>query len=84
MRTAGGVESYRATDSFDVFLNKERAAEVELEAFFEGRQPVLAAELQGEQLTTVELSGPPSLALPGLRQSIAWASRYWDWLWGNE
>lgn len=84
LRTAGGVESYRATDSFDVFLDKERAAAVELEPSFEGQQPVLVAELEGEQLARVELSGTPVPPLPGLRQSIAWASRYWDWLWGNE
>lgn len=82
-RSAGLFDAAVASESFDLFLGPE-AADVAITPTYQDGSPVVVAELDGEELgrVTLEVGEPPPL--PSLRDAFAWASNYWDWLWGND
>ncbi len=82
-RSAGLFDEAVASASFDLFLGPE-AAEVAITPTYDEGAPVIIAELGGEELGRVSLNVDDPPPLPSLRDAFAWASRYWDWLWGNE
>jgi D-alanyl-D-alanine carboxypeptidase len=83
-RLPGEAEEVVATESFSIFSNREDAEQIELTPTFTGDTAVVVASIAGEELGRVPLEIAPKAALPDLGGAVAWASRYWDWLFGNE
>jgi D-alanyl-D-alanine carboxypeptidase len=81
-RSAGLFDEAIASDTFDLFLGPE-ASGVSITPTYDEGSPVLVAELDGEELGRVGLEVDEPPPLPDLRDAFAWASRYWDWMWGN-
>ncbi|MDH3500278.1 MAG: D-alanyl-D-alanine carboxypeptidase [Acidimicrobiia bacterium] len=81
-RSAGLFDEAVASASFDLFLGPE-AAGVAITPIYDEGGPVIVAELDGEELGRVALEVDDPPPLPDLRDAFAWASRYWDWVWGN-
>jgi D-alanyl-D-alanine carboxypeptidase len=83
-RLPGEAEQAVATETFSIFSNRDDAAEIELTPRFTEDEAVVVATIDGSELGSVplELSFPSDL--PDLAGAFAWASRYWDWLFGNE
>ncbi len=78
------TEEATATDSYSVFANRQDADTIILVPRFSDGGAEVVATLNGEELATVQLEAPEPRPLPGLREAFAWASRYWDWVFGNE
>lgn len=72
-----------ASESFDLFLGTSEAEAVDIVPQFEGADPVLVAELEGQEIGRVALDLQEAPQLPGLTEALSWAGDYWDWLWGN-
>ena len=82
-RIAGLLDDLPAEDDASVFMSSDEASRVDLGLVREGEQMVVTASLDGAAVARVALRDPPSPDLPGLREAAAWASRYWEWLWGT-
>ncbi len=82
-RSAGLFDAAVASESFDLFLGPE-AADVAITPSYQDGSPVVVAELDGQELGRVALEVDEPPPLPSLRDAFAWASNYWDWLWGND
>lgn len=82
-RIGGLLDDLPAAADASVFMSTEEASRVDLDLVQEGGQVVVAAWLDGAPVARVALRDPPGPELPGLREAAAWASRYWEWLWGT-
>lgn len=78
------TEEAAAADSYSVFANRDDAESIVLAPRFGDRGAEVVAILNGVELATVPLEAQEPRPLPGLKQAFAWASRYWDWIFGNE
>jgi D-alanyl-D-alanine carboxypeptidase (penicillin-binding protein 5/6) len=67
-----------------VFMSTEEASRVDLGLVREGEQVVVTASVDGAPVARVALRDLGGPVLPDLREAAAWASRYWEWLWGTE
>jgi len=72
-----------ATESVSIFANRDDAAQIELTPAFEGDGVVVVATIGHEEVARVPLEAAEPLHLPELADAFAWASNYWDWLFGN-
>ncbi len=78
------AEEAAATESFSIFANREDADQITLTPAFNDDGAVVIAAIGEEELTRVPLEASPARSLPELGEAFAWASEYWDWLFGNE
>ena len=77
-------EDAAATESLSVFANRDDAELIELTPAFDGEQAVVIASIGEEELARVPLETATANSLPELADAFAWASNYWDWLFGND
>jgi D-alanyl-D-alanine carboxypeptidase (penicillin-binding protein 5/6) len=82
-RIGGLLDDLPAEEDASVFMSNDEASRVDLGLVREGEQMVVTASLDGAPVARVALRDPPGPDLPGLREAAAWASRYWEWLWGT-
>lgn len=82
-RLPGEAEEVVAARSFSIFSNRVDAEQIELTPTFTGGEAAVVASIDGEELGRVPLEVSSSSDLPDLGGAFAWASRYWDWLFGN-
>jgi D-alanyl-D-alanine carboxypeptidase (penicillin-binding protein 5/6) len=82
-RSGGLLDDLPAEADASVFMSNDEASRVDLGLVREGEQMVVTASLDGAPVARVALRDPPGPDLPGLREAAAWASRYWEWLWGT-
>ncbi len=80
VRTGGDVEPALAEDPVEVFVPADNRIVAEPRAGEGG--VVVVATVNDEVVGTTGVRTGDLHALPGLRDSVAWASRYWNWLWG--
>ena len=78
------AEPVAATETFSVFANREDADQIVLTPAFADSGAVVIATIGDEELTRVPLEAASGADLPELRDAFAWASRYWDWVFGND
>jgi D-alanyl-D-alanine carboxypeptidase len=83
-RLPGEAEEAEATETFTIFSNRDDAADIQLTPRFTEDEAVVVASIDGEELGAVPLESSAPSNLPDLAGAFAWASRYWDWLFGNE
>ena len=83
-RLPGEAEEAVATETFSIFTNREDADEIVLTPAFVGDETVVVATIGDEELARVPLEVSSAPQLPELVDAFAWASTYWDWLFGNE
>jgi len=84
IRTSEGTSEAIADGQIDVFAPSAQASDVVITPTIENGEPSVQAALGGDVLGASALHAEPTGRLPGLLDSFAWASRYWDWLWGND
>ena len=80
-----GTTDVAATDDVEFFASSEQADDVDLIIEYdEAGDPVVIVEVGDEEIgrTDLELQEPQELL--GIGDALAWASAYWDWLWGND
>jgi D-alanyl-D-alanine carboxypeptidase (penicillin-binding protein 5/6) len=77
-------EDAAATESLSVFANRDDAELIELTPAFDGEQAMVIASIGEEELARVPLETAAATNLPELVDAFAWASKYWDWLFGND
>jgi D-alanyl-D-alanine carboxypeptidase (penicillin-binding protein 5/6) len=73
-----------AIEAFSIFANREDAEQIRLTPAFNDDGAVVVATMGDEELARVPLEASSFLSLPELADAFAWASNYWDWLFGNE
>ena len=73
-----------ATETVSIFANRDDAEQIELTPAFEGDAAVVIATIGDEELARVPLEASTGPRLPELADAFAWASNYWDWLFGND
>ncbi len=78
-----GTADVVATADLDLFGSTEEEIELVIE-YDEGGDRVVVAESGDQEVGRVPLSSPAPDPLPGIGEAFAWASAYWDWLWGND
>lgn len=84
IRTPGGTVDAVADETIDVFGPTAQAEAVVITPNLEEGAPTVVAALGDDVLGTSPLHADPVTPLPGLGEALGWASRYWDWLWGND
>jgi D-alanyl-D-alanine carboxypeptidase len=84
-RTPSGTSDAVAVDDLEFFAGSEEADDIDLVIeYSDGGDPVVVVELDNEEIGRVGLELTEPEPLPGLGEAFAWASAYWDWLWGND
>ena len=83
-RLPGEAEEAVATETFSIFSNREDADQIVLTPAFTGDDAVVIATIGEQELGRVPLEVSPAPRLPELSDAFAWASSYWDWLFGND
>lgn len=78
------AEDAAATETVSIFANREDAELIELTPAFDGEAAVVVASIGSQELARVPLETTPAPHLPELAEAFAWASNYWDWLFGND
>jgi D-alanyl-D-alanine carboxypeptidase (penicillin-binding protein 5/6) len=78
------AEEAAATETVSIFANRDDAELIVLTPAFEGEGAVVIASLGDEELARVPLEATTASQLPELTDAFAWASHYWDWLFGND
>lgn len=69
----GDVEMFGSTGTdVDVVLEQEDGA------------PLAVVEVDDGEVARSAVSAEAPAPLPGIGDAFAWASAYWDWLWGND
>ena len=84
-RGPDGTTDVAAADDIEFFASSEQADEVDvIIEYDEAGEAVAIVELGEAEIgrTDLELQEPQDL--PGIGDAFAWASAYWDWLWGND
>ena len=80
-RSSGTTADMAATSSVKTFAAKEEP--VTLRTGFERAIPVVTASIGGRNVGETTLVGADAPGLPTLKDALAWAGRYWSWLWGD-
>ena len=84
-RGPAGTTDAIAQDNLDLFAGSEEAEDIDLVIdYSETGEPIVVVEAGEEELGRIGLDLVDPAPLPGLGDAFAWASAYWDWLWGNE
>lgn len=84
-RSPAGTTDAVAQDDLDLFAGSEDAENIDLVIdYSETGEPVVVVEAGEEELGRIGLDLVDPAPLPGLGDAFAWASAYWDWLWGND
>jgi D-alanyl-D-alanine carboxypeptidase (penicillin-binding protein 5/6) len=78
------AEEAVATETFSIFVNREDADQINLTPAFTAGEAVVIATIGDEELARVPLEVSSAPHLPELSDAFAWASNYWDWLFGND
>jgi D-alanyl-D-alanine carboxypeptidase (penicillin-binding protein 5/6) len=73
-----------ATETLSIFANRDDAQQIELTPAFEAGGAVVIATIGDEELARVPLEAAAAPRLPELVDAFSWASKYWDWLFGND
>ncbi len=80
-----GTTDVAATDDVEFFASSEQADDVDLIIEYdEAGDPVVIVEVGDEEIGRTDLELQEPQELPGIGDALAWASAYWDWLWGND
>ena len=80
-----GTTDVAATDDVEFFASSEQADDVDLIIEYdEAGDPVVIVEVGDEEIGRTDLELQEPQELPGIGDAFAWASAYWDWLWGND
>jgi len=83
-RLPGDAEEAIASETLSIFSNRDDAHQIVLTPAFIDDGPVVIATIKDEELGRVPLEVSAAPGLPELADAFAWASNYWDWLFGNE
>jgi D-alanyl-D-alanine carboxypeptidase (penicillin-binding protein 5/6) len=78
------AEEAAATETVSLFANRDNAELIVLTPAFDGDGAVVIASIGDEELARVPLETTTTAHLPELSEAFAWASNYWDWLFGND
>ena len=78
------AEEAAATETVSLFANRDNAELIVLTPAFDGDGAVVIASIGDEELARVPLETTTTPHLPELSEAFAWASNYWDWLFGND
>lgn len=81
-RTSTTTQELAASSTVKTFADKQQP--ITLRTGFQGAVPVLTATIDDQSLGASELVGADPPSLPTLKDALAWAERYWTWLWGND
>jgi len=81
-RTSTTTQELAASSTVKMFVDKQQP--ITLRTGFRGAVPVLTATIDDQSLGASELVGADPPSLPTLKDALAWAERYWTWLWGND
>jgi len=73
-----------ATETFSIFANREDVDLIKLTPAFNGNEAVVIATIGDEELARIPLEVSSAPPLPELTDAFAWASKYWDWMFGND
>jgi len=83
LRTSEGSVDAIPDDEVEVFASSTEADAAQVTPTFSDGEPRLVVDVAGDRVGESALdANPPDL--PGLLDAFAWASTYWDWLWGRE
>ncbi|NIA24677.1 MAG: D-alanyl-D-alanine carboxypeptidase [Gammaproteobacteria bacterium] len=80
-RSSTELQDMTADSTVKAFAAKEEA--ITLRTGFEGAIPVVTATIDDETAGKTALVGADLQRLPTLKDALAWAGRYWSWLWGD-
>ena len=84
-RGPDGTTDVAATDDVEFFASSEQADDVDLIIEYdEAGEAVVIVEVGDEEIGRTDLELQEPQELPGIGDAFAWASAYWDWLWGND
>ena len=84
-RGPDGTTDVAATDDVEFFASSEQADDVDLIIEYdEAGDAVVIVEVGDEEIGRTDLELQEPQELPGIGDAFAWASAYWDWLWGND
>jgi len=84
-RGPSGTTDAIAQEDLDVFASSEDAGEIDLVIeYSEDGEPLVIVEAGEEEIGRIGLDLVEPAPLPGIGDAFAWASAYWDWLWGND
>jgi D-alanyl-D-alanine carboxypeptidase (penicillin-binding protein 5/6) len=84
-RGPAGTTDAVAQEDLDLFAGSEDAESIDLVIdYSETGEPIVVVEAGEEELGRIGLDLVDPAPLPGLGDAFAWASAYWDWLWGND
>ena len=78
------AEEASATETVSLFANRDNAELIVLTPAFDGDGAVVIASIGEDELARVPLETTATPRLPELSEAFAWASNYWDWLFGND
>jgi D-alanyl-D-alanine carboxypeptidase (penicillin-binding protein 5/6) len=78
------AEEASATETVSLFANRDNADLIVLTPAFDGDGAVVIASIGEDELARVPLETTATPRLPELSEAFAWASNYWDWLFGND
>lgn len=80
-----GTSDVAATDDIEFFASSEQAEKIDLTIEYgEAGDAIVIAEVDDEEIGRADLELEEPHNLPGIGDAFAWASAYWDWLWGND
>lgn len=83
LRTSEGPVDAIPEDEVEVFASSTEADAALVTPTFSDGEPRLVVDVAGDRVGESALDADPP-ELPGLVDAFAWASTYWDWLWGRE
>lgn len=84
-RGPDGTTEVAATDDVEFFASSDQVDEVDLIIEYnEAGNPVVIVAIDEEEIGRSDLDLEEPKSLPGIGDAFAWASAYWDWLWGND
>jgi D-alanyl-D-alanine carboxypeptidase (penicillin-binding protein 5/6) len=83
-RLPGDAEEAVASETLSIFSNRDDSQQIVLTPAFIDEGAVVIATIGDEELGRVPLEVSAAPGLPELADAFAWASNYWDWLFGNE
>lgn len=82
IRTPAGSVAAIPEEEIDAFLSSTEQEAVVVSPSFDDGVPTATATVSGEEIGHTALAVEEAAELPGVIDSVSWASRYWDWVWG--
>ncbi len=82
IRTPAGSVAAIPEEEIDAFLSSTEQEAVVVSPSFDDGVPTATASVSGEEIGHTALAVEETDELPGVIDSVSWASRYWDWVWG--